>query len=61
MMEMRMHQGGNRKPCLFKESDAARAIRAAEKTGHSVERLEVGKDGRIVLVLKERADGEHAA
>jgi hypothetical protein len=39
----------------FKETDLTRALRAARKAGADVERVEVGRDGRIVLVLK---DGE---
>ena len=36
----------------FKETDLTRALRAARKAGVDVERVEVGRDGRIVLVLK---------
>ena len=39
-------------PATFKETDLARALRAARKAGVEVERVEVGRDGRIVLVLK---------
>ena len=39
----------------FKETDLTRALRAARKVGADVERVEVSRDGRIVLVLK---DGE---
>jgi hypothetical protein len=39
-------------PATFKESDLARALRAARKAGADVERVEIGRDGRIVLVLK---------
>jgi hypothetical protein len=39
----------------FKETHLTRALRAARKAGADVERVEVGRDGRIVLVLK---DGE---
>jgi hypothetical protein len=39
-------------PATFKETDLTRALRAARKAGADVERVEVGRDGRIVLVLK---------
>ena len=42
-------------PATFKETDLTRALRAARKAGADVERVEVGRDGRIILVLK---DGE---
>ena len=39
-------------PATFKETDLTRALRAAQKAGADVMRVEVGRDGRIVLVLK---------
>lgn len=36
----------------FKEIDLTRALRAARKAGADVGRVEIGRDGRIVLVLK---------
>jgi hypothetical protein len=39
----------------FKETDLTRALRAARKAGADVARVEVGRDGRIVLVLKNGA------
>jgi hypothetical protein len=39
-------------PATFKETDLTRALRAARKAGFDVDRVEVGRDGRIVLVLK---------
>ena len=39
-------------PTTFKETDLTRALRAARKAGAEVERVEIGRDGRIVLVLK---------
>jgi hypothetical protein len=38
--------------CTFKEADLTRALRAAKKAGADVARAEVGRDGKIVLVLK---------
>jgi hypothetical protein len=36
--------------CSFKERDVRAAINAARKAGIVVTRIEVGKDGRIVIV-----------
>jgi len=36
----------------FKQADLTRALRAVEKAGRDVERVEIGRDGRIVLVFK---------
>jgi hypothetical protein len=39
-----------RKPCLFRQSDIARAIRGARAGGLSVASVEIAGDGRIVIV-----------
>jgi hypothetical protein len=39
-------------PATFKETDLTRALRAVLKAGADVERVEIDRDGRIVLVLK---------
>jgi hypothetical protein len=39
-------------PATFKETDLTRALRALRKAGADVERVEIGRDGRIILVLK---------
>ena len=36
-------------PATFKETDLTRALRAARKAGADVERVEIGRDGRIKL------------
>jgi hypothetical protein len=41
---------GPRGPVRFRESEAGRAVRAAEKAGLTVERVEVMTDGRLSLV-----------
>jgi hypothetical protein len=38
-------------PCTFKEADLTRALKAAQKAGVDVARAEVGRDGKIILVL----------
>jgi uncharacterized protein GlcG (DUF336 family) len=42
-----------RERCTFKSVDLTRAIKAAKKAGADVERAEVNRDGKIVLVLKK--------
>jgi hypothetical protein len=39
-----------RKPCLFKERDVRRAAKAVMSAGLNVVRVEIEKDGRIVVV-----------
>jgi hypothetical protein len=39
-----------RGPVRFREREASRAVRAAEKAGLTVERIEVAADGRLSLV-----------
>lgn len=48
--------------CTFKGTDVTRALRATAAAGIEVQRIEIGKDGKIVLVTG-RATGrsEHAA
>ena len=46
-----------RRPSLFKERDVARATRAVMAAGLNVARVEIEKDGRIVVV-PGKANGE---
>jgi hypothetical protein len=39
-----------RGPCTFKQSDLTRAVRAVVAAGVEVARVEVGKDGKIVVM-----------
>lgn len=43
----------SREPQTFKQRDLAAALRAAAAAGLRVVRIEVGKDGRIILVAGE--------
>lgn len=45
----------SRGACTFKESDAARLIRAALKAGCKVVRVETDKNGKIIVVTDEAA------
>jgi hypothetical protein len=40
----------SRGPCTFKQQDVTRALRAAVAAGVAVERIEITKDGKIVVV-----------
>jgi len=37
-------------PSTFRRRDVTAAIRAVEASGHSVQRVEIGKDGKIVII-----------
>jgi hypothetical protein len=37
----------------FRQRDVTAAIRAAEAAGHAVERIEIDREGRIVVVLRQ--------
>lgn len=43
-----------RAPATFKQADIKRAIRAARAAGLEIERTEIRRDGRIVLIHKPR-------
>ena len=40
----------SRRPCKFKQSDVTRALRGAAKAGVEVGRIEIAKDGTIIVV-----------
>jgi hypothetical protein len=40
-----------RGPLTFRQRDVVAAIKAVEAAGHKVARVEIGKDGRIVIVM----------
>jgi hypothetical protein len=46
----------SRGPCTYKERDAAALVRAVIKGGCEVERVEVDRSGRIVVITK-KGDG----
>jgi hypothetical protein len=39
-----------RRPCLFKERDVTRAAKAVLAAGLDIARVEIGKDGGIIVV-----------
>ena len=40
----------SRQPCTFRQTDVTRALRAAKAAGVDVQRFEIDKDGKIVVV-----------
>jgi hypothetical protein len=42
-----------RVPAIFRQGDVTRAVRAVVAAGQAVERVEIAKDGRIVIVTAE--------
>jgi hypothetical protein len=49
----------SRGPSTFRQQDVTRALRATEAAGIEIERVEIGKDGKIVVFAgkpKEAAD-----
>ena len=45
-----------RGPCTFKQKDATRAARAAIAAGLKVQRIEIDKDGKIIVVTGAPAE-----
>jgi hypothetical protein len=41
----------SRGPCSFKQQDVTRALRATVAAGIEVQRVEIGKDGKIVVYV----------
>jgi len=39
-----------RAPSIFRQQDITRAIKGATKAGVNIARIEIGKDGRIVII-----------
>ena len=46
----------SRGPARFQAADVARAVKGAEAAGKSVARVEVDRDGKIVVVIGKPAD-----
>ena len=49
----------SRGPRTFRQADVTRAIKAAVAAGVEIERVEVDKDGRIVVIAKGAARLRH--
>jgi hypothetical protein len=50
-----------RRPCTFRQTDIAKAVRGAQAAGLAVARVEVDRDGRIVVVAASGAVEHNAA
>ena len=50
-----------RRPCLFRKSDITKAVKAAQAAGVPVARVEVGRDGQIIVVAGTGAVEHNAA
>ena len=48
-------------PLTFKETDLRRAIRTSQKAGLSIARVEIDRDGKIVVVVGEGKKSEDTA
>jgi hypothetical protein len=46
------------RPCTFKQQDVTRALRAADAAGRPVRRVEIDRDGKIILVMIEPAEDQ---
>lgn len=40
----------SRRPCTFRQRDVSAAVKALKQSGCEVSRVEIGKDGKIVVV-----------
>jgi hypothetical protein len=45
-----------RAACTFRQADVTRAIRAIEAAGQKVRKVEVDKDGKVVIVIAQEDD-----
>jgi hypothetical protein len=46
----------SRRPCTFKQRDVTRAVKAIVAAGVQIERVEVSKDGKIVIVTAKPSE-----
>jgi len=44
------------RPTLFRQSDVTRAVRAVRAAGEGVGRVEIDRDGRIVITTRDDAE-----
>jgi hypothetical protein len=43
----------SRRPCIFRQTDLTRALKGARAAGIEIERFEIDKDGKIVVVAQK--------
>jgi hypothetical protein len=49
-----------RAPSIFRQQDVTRAFRAAKAAGVRVARVEIDRDGKIVIVTVDELEGERS-
>jgi hypothetical protein len=47
----------SRRPCIFRQTDLTRALKGALAAGMEIARVEIDKDGRIVVVTRKEHGG----
>jgi hypothetical protein len=45
----------SRRPCVFRQRDVTKAVKAVTAAGVAVAQVEVDRDGKIVVVVGERS------
>jgi hypothetical protein len=48
-------------PCTFKKRDVKTALQAVRESGVVVARIEIDKDGKIVIIAGRAVEGDRAA
>jgi hypothetical protein len=50
-----------RRPCVFKQRDVTKALRAVAAAGMEIDRVEVGRDGKIVIFTAQSSESSDGA
>lgn len=50
-----------RRPCSFRETDVRRAIKAARSSGIEIGRVEIERDGRIIVIPGKPSDSAESS
>jgi hypothetical protein len=48
-----------RRPSSFRQTDVTKAVKAVAAAGVNIARIEIGRDGRIVLVMLQSASPQN--
>lgn len=49
----------SRRACIFRQTDLTRAVKGARAAGIEIERVEINKDGRIIVVAGKPPETTH--